>query len=155
MDSFTEDHFLGTVTVEAGKNAIQTTLAYDPGWNVTVDGVPVETYKTLNALLAFDVEEGEHTVELRYFPKEYKFSLVLFAGGCALFLAILVWDFVLTRKRKKTAALASAEENTLETNVSLQDSETPEQETPKEDRSPEERSSEEGPSEGDSSPDNS
>ena len=108
IDSYTEDHFCGTVKVEAGKNAIQTTLAYDKGWNVYVDGVQVETYKTLNALLAFDVEEGEHTVEMRYFPKEYKISLVLFAGGCTLFLAILVWDFVRTAKKKKAAVSASA-----------------------------------------------
>ena len=54
------------------------------------------------------MEEGEHTVEMRYFPKEYKVSLVLFAGGCALFLAILVWDHLRTVKKKKAAVLASA-----------------------------------------------
>jgi hypothetical protein len=84
-----------------------------------VDGEPVETYKTLNALLAFDVEEGEHTVEMRYFPKEYKVSLVLFAGGCAMLLAILVWDHVRTVKKKKAAVVASAAKEPSETEGDL------------------------------------
>lgn len=119
MESYTEDHFLGKVTVGEGKNAIQTTLAYDKGWNVYVDGKPVETYKTLNALLAFDVEEGEHTIEMRYFPKEYKVSLVLFAGGCVMLLAILVWDHVRTVKKKKAAVAASAAKEPSETEADL------------------------------------
>ena len=114
-ETYTEDYFLGTVTVDAGKNAVQTTLAYDKGWNVYVDGEQVETYQTLDALLAFDVEEGEHTIEMRYFPKEYKFSLILFAGGCAMFLAILVWDHVRTVKKKKAAAALSAAKEPSET----------------------------------------
>lgn len=46
--------------------AIYTSIPYDEGWEVYVDGEKVETYTIGNALLGFDLSAGEHEVILKY-----------------------------------------------------------------------------------------
>ena len=78
-----------------------TTIPYDKGWQVTVDGVPVEAYEVVDALLAFDVPDGEHTVTLRYAPREYKIGRVTGAIGLVLLAGTLAAEFVIRKYRKK------------------------------------------------------
>ena len=86
---------------------IQTTIPYDKGWNVFVDGVKVDTYKTFDALVAFDINtQGDHTVKLVYAPT------IVIIGGCvsiasiALFATILIMDY---KKRKSQSKRISVE----------------------------------------------
>ena len=52
------------VSPENFENAAKIVLSEN---GITVDGKPVETYETMDALMAFTVDEaGEHTVDLRY-----------------------------------------------------------------------------------------
>ncbi len=91
LSECTESYFEGTLTAAAGHTAVQTTIPYDAGWRVTVNGERVETYKTLDTLLAFDLpSEGEYTVTMRYLPSCYLLGLVLFLVFLLLFIAILV-----------------------------------------------------------------
>lgn len=45
---------------------IYTSIPYDKGWNVYVDGKKIETDIVGNALLAFEVPRGNHNIELKY-----------------------------------------------------------------------------------------
>ena len=65
-----EDYFSGHIEIRPGYETVLTTIPYDKGWRITVDGEEVETYKTLDALIAFNLTEGEHTVTMRYMPRE-------------------------------------------------------------------------------------
>ena len=92
-DGYTDDHMTGEITTVLQDQMILTTIPYDKGWNVTVDGKPVEIYETLDALIAFDIEEaGEHSVELRYMPSIYKVSFAISVIGIALFLLLCIID---------------------------------------------------------------
>ena len=103
VEDYTEDHLIGTIETVNADQMIQTTIPYDEGWKVYVDGEEVEIYKTLDALIAFDIDEGgEHTLELKYAPAIYKTGMILSLSGLGLFLLICVADFVirlLVRKR--------------------------------------------------------
>ncbi len=110
VDSCTEDTFTGRITVAPGQETILTTIAYDAGWIVTADGEEVTTYKTLDALLAFDLPAGEHTLTLTYMPRQYVLAFRIFLGGCGIFATVLIVDFLLTRKRKKLAALPAGKD---------------------------------------------
>ena len=46
--------------------AVFTSIPYDEGWQVYVDGERVQTYKIGNALLGYDLTKGEHNIELKY-----------------------------------------------------------------------------------------
>ncbi len=91
ITSFEEDHFEGTVYVPEGKSVLYTSVVFDEGWIVTVDGDEKELIKTNDALLAIEIEEGEHEISFRYLPKCYTvgstvsgFGVVAFAGAIVL-----------------------------------------------------------------------
>ncbi len=90
LDSFTEDSFLGSITTTAERPVVQTTIPYDAGWIVTVDGVRVNTYETLDALLAFDTAPGEHTVEMVYRPTCYVLGKTISLIALVLLVALIV-----------------------------------------------------------------
>ena len=79
-----------------------TTIPYDEGWQVYVDGEKVETYQVLDALIAFDVEgEGVHTVEMNYMPRIYKIGMIVSSLGTTAFIAICIVDTVLKKTIRK------------------------------------------------------
>ena len=76
------------------------TIPYDEGWQVTIDGNKVQIMKNWDRMLAFEVSSGEHHIELRYQPpgKTIGMVITLSAGG-----VILVSHLLLQRSfcRKK------------------------------------------------------
>lgn len=103
-----DDHLWGKITVPEGDGAVFTTIPYDAGWKVTVDGEAVETLPVLNdTLLAFRIEPGEHEVEFRYQPDCVKYGLLLTIGGLIFFAAAWTWD---SRKNRRNPS-ETPEEN--------------------------------------------
>ena len=97
-DSFTDDNLSGTIVTSAPSTMIMTTVAYDEGWQVYVDGERVQIYQAVDALVAFDIQgDGEHTVEMRYMPTSYKIGMVLSIGGITVFVVICIVDYVLKK----------------------------------------------------------
>lgn len=107
----TEDSFSGSINVLEGEETIITSIPYDAGWQVYCDGVAVEGYEVLDALLAFDLPTGKHTLELRYMPREYKAAALISAVSCGAFAAILAGDYIITRRRRNAAKENNTERN--------------------------------------------
>lgn len=61
-----------------------TSVVYEDGWTVKVDGEKVDTKKVGGALLAFDITKGKHTIEMSYLPSGY------LAGTLASILGIIM-----------------------------------------------------------------
>jgi uncharacterized membrane protein YfhO len=64
-----------------------TSIPYDEGWSVKVDGEECEYYEILGGFIGVDMETGQHTVEFTYTPKGFKlcaaislFSLIIMIG---------------------------------------------------------------------------
>ena len=68
VEKVREDHLVATCTVGEDTSYMASTIPYDEGWRVTVDGKPVSTEKNWNCMLAFPITPGEHRVELHYEP---------------------------------------------------------------------------------------
>ena len=101
-DEYTEDHFTGTITTKKKDQMILTSIPYDEGWNVYVDGEKVETYETLDALLAFDIEKsGIHELELKYMPKQYVVGTIISVLGILTFIGLIVFTIVRKKVFKK------------------------------------------------------
>ena len=96
------DHLSGYIYVEPGQELVFTTIPYDTGWHVYVDGEEVEYSMVLESLMAFEVEAGYHEIEMKYFPTIYKIGIVLSIIGVIIFVAIILYP-----KRKKLCALLS------------------------------------------------
>ncbi len=117
VDVFDDTYIKGTVT--AGKKEIMfTSIPFDKGWNVRVDGKPIDAKQYINleeAYLCFEIPEGEHTVEFRFTQRG------LIPGACisAATLLLLIAFAILagatrdSRKKKYEDRCRAAEEQYL------------------------------------------
>ncbi|MCU0513594.1 MAG: YfhO family protein [Anaerolineae bacterium] len=74
-----------TVQISTPENAILSLAQVDyPGWQATLDGVPVPILRAYSTLMAVPIPAGEHTLRLVYDPLSYRLgaglSLVTWAG---------------------------------------------------------------------------
>ena len=95
IEEYTEHSFEGTYTASRADELVLTTLAYDNGWQVWVDGERVEIEKALGALIAFRVggEAGqEHTIRMVYAPRTITIGLIVSIVSILLFVALIILD---------------------------------------------------------------
>lgn len=100
ISEYDDTHIKASVT--AGQDStLFTTIPYEKGWKVKVDGVTVETYAFKDAFLAFEVEEGTHTITFEYFPYGLKAGIGISIVSVLIFAGLLITD---RRKRKPETA---------------------------------------------------
>ncbi len=106
-EDYSESHFTGTIQVPAGRTTVFTSIPYDEGWTVWVDGKEVKIQKTLDALISFDITEGSHEIELRYFSSYHKWGIILSLTslGVAILYFLLDWKILQPRLPAKRRAL--------------------------------------------------
>lgn len=94
IEKFNEYQIEATINYSENKT-IYTSIPYDEGWTVFVDGKKQEKYIINNTLLGFDVPKGEHNVIIKYKIPYLNISLVI--SIMSLFSL-----FLIKRKRKTT-----------------------------------------------------
>ena len=88
LTSWKDTKLSGTVSA-AKAGMLFTSIPFDKGWTVKVDGEKVETRKAFGAFLAIDVSAGDHVIDFSYFPEGLKTG-GLISGGSIVIL-ILLW----------------------------------------------------------------
>lgn len=75
----------------ANDGLFYTSVPYEDGWVAEVDGKKVDITPVGNAVLAFPISKGTHTIKLYYYPKGFwpgfaasAVCLLIFAGICVL-----------------------------------------------------------------------
>ena len=63
---------------------IFTSIPYDEGWNVLVDGEKVDYFKVNNGFIGFGIEAGTHTIETYFIPKGLIVGTILSILGFVL-----------------------------------------------------------------------
>ena len=95
ITDYTESSFEGTYTASRANELVLTTIAYDNGWEVWVDGERVEITKALGALIAFHVggEAGEeHDIRIVYNPRAINIGLIVSIISIFIFILLIVLD---------------------------------------------------------------
>lgn len=102
ISTYSEDAFTGSINVtEAG--VMFTSIPYDRGWKVYVDGVRTETFKLGDALLGFYITEGAHTVKFSYSPLGMAVGIFL-SVLCLIIFAVMVVIYCMPDTRRKLIA---------------------------------------------------
>ena len=102
IESFTEDSFYGTIFAPTDTQTILTTIPYDEGWKITVDGKEIEYFETLDALITFVIDEqGEHEVTMEYRPESYRVGMTSTVVCSVLFLLLCLLDLIARKKTGK------------------------------------------------------
>ena len=71
-----------------------TSIPYVTGWRAYVDGEEVEITPVGDAMLAFKLSAGEHTIDLRYSPEGFKLGIIVSVLGLVIFILMIlaVWQ---------------------------------------------------------------
>ena len=113
IEDYTEHSFKGTLTASREKELVLTTIAYDKGWKVKVDGKEVETVKALGSLVAFYVEGSTgqtHKIEMVYSPNTLWIGLTISLICLVILILLIVFQKRLIRM-KGLRAVVSVPEN--------------------------------------------
>lgn len=95
VTDYDEKSFTGTFTASREHELVMTTIAYDKGWKVFVDGQEIETHKALGSLVSFyvDGEVGQtHTVELVYSPNTFWIGLTISLISLSVLILLIVLE---------------------------------------------------------------
>ena len=101
IDDHTETYLHGTLSVADDSACIFTSIPYEKGWTVKVDGEPVDVFCGADAVVCFITDKGTHTVEMCFCPP----GLVMGAGITAVSLAGFGFWLWLARRKKDGRAI--------------------------------------------------
>ena len=79
---------------------VLTTIPYEDGWQLYIDGAPAEIRAYQNALIAFDVPSGSHTAELVFTAPGLKLGAEVSCAGIVLLATFIVIDKTISKKKK-------------------------------------------------------
>ena len=99
ISEFTDSSFEGRITATEDKPLFLLTIPFDEGWHVSVDGEEVETFEVLGSLTGIELEPGEHTISMRYFPWAVKYGLIISGCSLAIFVIVVAVEFIIKRRR--------------------------------------------------------
>lgn len=91
VEKHSDTKITGTLTAEDNMTVF-TTIPYDEGWKIYVDGKRVNTYKAIETMVAFDVAPGEHTIVMKYRPGVFFAGIAISTLGVALFVLLVILD---------------------------------------------------------------
>ncbi len=120
IEEYTESSFKGHLTASSDNELILTTIAYDNGWEVYVDGDRVETQKALGSLISFRTggEAGQtHQIEMVYRPRAITVGLWISVISLLVLIALFVLDHFLhlgCRDRRPRKLLCEGEQLTID-----------------------------------------
>lgn len=99
IEHFEEDHIKGTITADED-GIMFTSIAWEPGWTVYVDGEKVEPVKLVDALIGVPVTEGTHSIEMKFFPAGMKLGIIVSLIGVLTVIVIALYE-----RKNKTVML--------------------------------------------------
>ena len=88
----------GNVNVNKS-GTLLTSIPYEKGWRVYVDGKKVDTKEVMGAFLAANVDEGSHKIKLVYSPEGFVTGCILGAIAFLIFVLLCVFDYRKAKRR--------------------------------------------------------
>lgn len=86
------DYLKGTIELPEGQELIFTSIPYDEGWKVYIDGEKVEYEQALGALIAVPSTAGFHEIEFVYRPDCAVYGGLVSIVAIAIFLILILWS---------------------------------------------------------------
>ncbi|MDD4414353.1 MAG: YfhO family protein [Oscillospiraceae bacterium] len=90
VTDFTDTQVKGFIT--APKNGVVfTSIPYDEGWKVRVNGNEVKSFAACDAMLAFRVDAGRHNIEIEFHTIGFVPGLLISLGSLALLILLVIF----------------------------------------------------------------
>lgn len=106
VSSFSDSKIEGTINAQYN-GLVMTSIPYNEGWTVKIDNKKVKTSSIENALLAFQITKGYHSITFSYIPKGFLLGSII--SCISLFVLILL--MIIHLHRLHTAISPSISQN--------------------------------------------
>ena len=103
VTEYDDTYICGNMTA-AEDGVMYTSIPYDSGWSVYVDGKEAETSSINDAFLCAHVPAGEHRIELKYCPPGFVPGLIISIVSLGAFAALWYLSGRLTKKKEAVSA---------------------------------------------------
>lgn len=108
ISSFTDDRVQGTIDVKE-KGMLFTSIPYEKGWSVLVDGEEQEIHDFYGAFIQVPLSEGTHRIEFRYRVPGFLPGLII--SLCALAAFVLLTVFIGRRNKIRKIEVPFSDED--------------------------------------------
>nr|WP_296037294.1 YfhO family protein [uncultured Enterocloster sp.] len=98
LSSWTDTGLAGSINTPEG-GTMFTSIPYDKGWKIWVDGTAVSGRPVFDAFLGVDLEPGEHKIRLSYEPQGLKTGAVITGVSVAAVAALAVCGWMKNKKK--------------------------------------------------------
>ncbi|MBR3832916.1 MAG: YfhO family protein [Lachnospiraceae bacterium] len=109
VEEFEDGYVYGTIDMPE-RETMFTSIPYDKGWKILVDGEEVEYYAIGKAFIGVDMTPGTHTVEMIYIPVGLKLGIIISVGA---WLILMLGVILYSRRRQLEEAEDSSEDNSV------------------------------------------
>lgn len=99
VKKYSDTYIEGDITVSSDKTLF-TSIAYDDGWSIYIDGKKVKTKKIADSYLSALIPKGKHTVKLIFYPKGMKEGIMISFVSLVIF--VLYYLFTNNKVNKKS-----------------------------------------------------
>ncbi len=103
-EDYKQERIKGTINVSEDQSCVYTSIPYDEGWKVYIDGEKVPLIKTADSLLAVEITTGTHELEFKYLPNHFILGNIIAISGFLIFVTVIITDLTIKSKRKKKSA---------------------------------------------------
>lgn len=100
VEKWSDTKIEGTITVQEN-SYLTTSIPYDEGWSVYIDGEKTETFKIGTCMLGTTIKPGEHQIVLKYTPKGFYYGLAISGISCIGIAGFYLMKAISGRKKCK------------------------------------------------------
>lgn len=108
LEQFEDTYVKGSITADYD-GLLYTSIPYDDGWSVYVDGEKAETNSFEDALLSVYLTEGTHTIEFKYRPVGLTLGIVLSILSVIAFISLVILDYQKKKREQSKTTTADSE----------------------------------------------
>ena len=102
VTEFEDTQLTGRVKADEDGQLLFTTVPYEEGWTISVNGKNVKPVKAVDdSLIAIPLDKGENTVKMKFSPNYWRLSLVISIFGATVLLVIMLTEVNGGRAMKK------------------------------------------------------
>lgn len=104
VDCYDETNLTGHIDVTTSGQLVLS-VPYDPGWTLYVDGIKTDMDLFEDTFIGMYLEEGSHTITLKYFPKGFVPGIIVSIISILLFAALYFISLWYKNQKKKEIKL--------------------------------------------------
>lgn len=93
-------HIRADVNITGNKTTIFTTIPYDKGWSLKIDGKKAHVDSFRDGFITFKVPKGKHKIELTFLPQGFIIGCILFITCITLF---VIYDYYYEYRNRHNA----------------------------------------------------